>query len=67
MKIYRVTKWTESGESAGYAYFLKKSEANECQKKHGSEDIPISETEISMNKWDVVNALNRFGSHPDNG
>ena len=51
-------------ESKGYEYFTNKKSADFAAR--GEKDT-IDEFEVEISKQGIVNALNIYGSHPDNG
>lgn len=71
MKLF-VTSWAdESGEHHGYSYGCTKKESI-ANRPYGSlceeDDQPRTEEhEITITKQGLIQALNRFGSHNDNG
>lgn len=69
MKIYLNSYWTEEDGHRGYSYFSTKRDALKSAQgciKEGYE-VETSEIEIRVTKKGVLAALNKYGSHPDNG
>lgn len=78
MKFYRVHLTHDAGESAGYEYFasrrLAEARVAEWYKEHkgldaddGATGADIYEIWISPTKAGILEALNRYASHNDNG
>lgn len=79
MKFYRVHFTTNGGCSAGYLFFSRKGEAGRWVTKFNREnafdpkDPQPTETaemdtiEVKPTKAGILDALNRYGVHPDNG
>lgn len=72
MKIYRVPSRGQEphDEHSGYSYHLSKREAHNDFKTSGA--IPergdkIEELELRMDKWSMIDFLNKHCSYPDNG
>jgi len=76
MKIYQNEYFGPGGQSHGYSYHLSKraalKEAAERAEKTKDNLEPVlyvttEEISIQRTREGIVHALNRFGSHPDNG
>lgn len=76
MKIYRVSLFDEHGEHdehSGYQYFSNKKDATTLAKANCQDPMDfysgkiMTEFEVKLNKKSVIDALNKYGSHPDNG
>ena len=73
MKIYRVHLTQPDGESQGYAHFSNRRDAE----KHGvawrdnfegnKGGFDIAEIIITPTKAGLIEALNQYAGHPDNG
>lgn len=70
MKFYRVHFTYEYGTSGGYTFFTSKRAAEkyrrECdvREENGGE---IDEINITPTRKGILDALNRYADHPDNG
>ncbi len=74
MKIFRVHLTDESGMSLGYEYYSNKKDAETAWKKSKSDNhvrfdanITIEQKEVVIGKYEILNLLNEWASHPDNG
>lgn len=74
MKFYRLHMTYDNGSSAGYEYFTSKGAADKRKREHLSlnpgenkQSNEIDVIEVKPTKAGILDALNRFGDHPDNG
>lgn len=74
MKLYRIATF-EAGESSGYRYVGNQDEARRIarENKASAEEVygpgykSIETIEVEPTKAGILECLNRYGSHPDNG
>lgn len=71
MKVYR-NNYTELGQSHGFEWFTSKASAEEGRRIFLSVagetfEADTKEFDISLTKDEVLRALKKFASHPDNG
>lgn len=71
MKFYKVTFWSETDSSQGFAYFTNKREAEAAKKDYDDparlQTATIEVINIKPTKVAILQALRDHGSHPDNG
>lgn len=72
MKFYRVNFWSTHEASLGFEFFssLSEAEAALSQFKKDHEDAEGSTIEVvivEQTKKGILQALNKYGRHPDNG
>lgn len=74
MKIYRVHYYTQRDGSDGYEYFTSKAAADKAANKFRKEHKPyegsephVQETTCGGSLRNIVDYLNRFASHANNG
>ena len=71
MKFYQVHTSYDHGVCAGFEYFTSRETANremrEFLRNNPTEEAEIVAIEIEPTKHGILNALNRYASHPDNG
>lgn len=74
MKVYQnsVTGGNESvvaGEHQGYSYFPSKREAQRhaTEAKRNDHDVEMRVIDVVISKRGILNALNRYGGHAENG
>ena len=76
MKLWRVHFHTENGNSLGYEWFRTRREAKAAMEKHvDQEQLKPDDTdqpelegiEIEISAKGVIDALNVYGGHADNG
>ena len=71
MKIYRNHHMSEDGESHGYSFFTKKSDALRAFKQEDWHEYfggeKAQEIEVKFNKEGLLKLLRRHASHPNNG
>jgi hypothetical protein len=72
MKVYRVGLRDVWSEHKGYLFYSSKSEAEAEQKKDNKDrgnsmQDEVTEIEFDLTKKGVIEMLNQWASHPDNG
>lgn len=67
MIFYRVEYYGQAGESEGFEWFAKRREALRAVKETGSASATIERISIRLTAEGVLEALNRYASHNDNG
>lgn len=70
MKVYRVSSRNFLAEHVGYEFHANKKEAVKKHKESNNNnniDPEIREIEIKISKKGIIEALNQWASHPDNG
>ena len=74
MKLYRVTHYTVADGHQGYTWHTSKAEADrEAKAWHKAQDpmdgprVSVAPVDIETNKAGLVDALNKYAAHPDNG
>ena len=73
VKFYKMHRTYEAGTSAGYSFFSSKHDAEKARAEWidlGAElehAADIERIDIEPTKAGILAALNRFGSHADNG
>lgn len=72
MRLYRVHYFSDYGQSAGFEFFRTKREANAAlirflDPDDDSRSGKIGEVEFAPTKAGVLDLLNRYADHPDNG
>ena len=79
MKIYRVSHRDQWSEHSGYEYFSNKSIAESIQNKEnkergkGGKDSAaqtfdeVEEIEFMLSKKGILDLLNQYAAHPNNG
>lgn len=73
MILYRVSTFTENGNSAGFSWHTKLREAQDAKAEAKANHIDeerepeIERIEVKLTRDGVLRALNRYASHPDNG
>jgi len=75
MKIYQLHRTHEAGVSAGYSYFTSRRAAQQALsiwRRNSAGDVEdqmgtIEQIEVAPGRHGIVEALNRYGGHPDNG
>jgi hypothetical protein len=72
MKFYRVRYKTGGGISAGYSWHTSKGDAqgaaNRYARTNPEEEAPeVSEVYVIPTKAGILEALNCYADHPDNG
>ena len=67
MKFYRVhfVNHAEMG-SQGYEFFTSKRAAEKKAREYGP-TAEVEEIQVTPTRAGILDALNRYGSHPDNG
>jgi hypothetical protein len=71
MKLYRLHMTQDFGVSAGYQFFTAWETAEKAKRKWlletGDEGTEIDSIEVTVTGQGILDALNRYASHPDNG
>jgi hypothetical protein len=70
MKVYRVTRRRSGHEHDGYSYFTVKAIADRSQKeenKLSKLDDEVELCQFPLTTRGVLDLLERFATHPDNG
>lgn len=71
MKIYRVHIRAHNGRSVEYRYYANKAEAHTFRTARSIadqwDDGDLQTIEVDISKSGILNLLNTFASHPDNG
>lgn len=77
MKIYQVSyrgRGILNGEHLGFEYVSSRRKAERLLRENTSDSkgpddycSPITEFNVTLDKAGILQALNRYGSHPDNG
>jgi hypothetical protein len=68
MRLYRNAYTEKDGnEHQGYEFFVSKESARQAAKANDECDTDTTVIEVLGTKAGIVDALNRFGGHPDNG
>jgi hypothetical protein len=74
MKVFRVHLTDSSGMSLGFEYYSNKKDAQESLRNNAKnkEDVRVDNDSIEMKeivigKYEILDILNDWGSHPDNG
>jgi hypothetical protein len=76
MKFYRVDLYTDEEGSEGYAWFTSKREAtakkaeysrDARQQERNPSKTTIEEINVTPTRTGILEILNSYASHPDNG
>jgi hypothetical protein len=71
MRFYRVHRYSSSDGSFGYEFFVSKTDAEKAAREWNadSEGDPaeVDLIEIEPTKAGILDALNRYADHPNNG
>lgn len=73
MRLYRVEKQTEADNHQGFEWFTREKDAEKEAKHFRAENleakprVTVRHVEVPTNKALMVQFLNRYASHPDNG
>ena len=67
MRIYQVHNLHANGTSRGYTYFANRKDAKRASKEYGKPYGEINNLDVDISRPGIINALNIYGGHPDNG
>ena len=72
MKFYRVELFEKAGESSGFDFYTDLRKATACdvewrKQNGGTSRATVTQIDIEPTRKGILEALNRYASHADNG